>query len=133
MRVSFLMKQQQYWSLFIALDVKEDTAYNYHYSYLQQHVLYLWVIGVRPVLISIDHRSGAALDNRTGGGMFPISSTLHLRLPCTFEMQLFDKIKTQSMGACKNLHSLSGRVLGGGRLSLKFFSSSQNTKRDIHF
>ena len=26
------------------------------------------VIGVRPVLIRSDHRPGAALDNRTGGG-----------------------------------------------------------------
>ena len=33
-----------------------------------------WVIGVHPVLISIDHSSRAALDNRTGGGGFPISS-----------------------------------------------------------
>ena len=29
------------------------------------------MIGVRPVLISSDHRPGAALDNRTGGGGFP--------------------------------------------------------------
>ena len=27
-----------------------------------------YVIGVRPVLVSIDHRSGEAVDNRTGGG-----------------------------------------------------------------
>ena len=30
------------------------------------------VIGVRPVLISNEHRPGAAIDNRTGGGGFPI-------------------------------------------------------------
>ena len=27
------------------------------------------MIGVRPVLMSYDHRPGAALDNRTGGGI----------------------------------------------------------------
>ena len=34
------------------------------------------VIGVRPVLISNGHRPGATLDNRTGGGGFPIKRNL---------------------------------------------------------
>ena len=33
-----------------------------------------YLIGVRPVLISIDHHSRAALDNRKGGGGLPIAS-----------------------------------------------------------
>ena len=69
-RVSSLMKQQQYWRnwrLFIAQDAEKDHLYNYSHLYLQQHV-YHSITGIRPVLISIDHRSGAEVDNRTGGG-----------------------------------------------------------------
>ena len=36
------------------------------------------MIGVRPVLMSNDHRPGAALDNRNEGG-FPIWKNQHIR------------------------------------------------------
>ena len=64
-RVSLLLIQQQYWSLFIALDVKEDKAYNYYYSYLQQHVHH--IISNRCTTCTYKHWSSsrAALDNRT--------------------------------------------------------------------
>ena len=40
------------------------------------------VIGVRPLLMSNDHRpTAAALDNRTGGGGFQIYKNLHFVLP----------------------------------------------------
>ena len=46
-----------------------------------------WVIGVRPVLISIDHCSRAALDNMTGWGVFPISSISQLSFLQTMKMK----------------------------------------------
>ena len=38
-----------------------------------------WVIGVHPVLISIDHSSRAALDNRTGGGVSQYQVSLNIQ------------------------------------------------------
>ena len=66
------MKQQQCMRLFIAQGDEKDNIYNYNKTnsrliqdYNSTYTISC-VIGVRPVLISNDHRPGVSLDNRTG-------------------------------------------------------------------
>ena len=62
------MKQQQYLRLFIAQDAEKDNIYNYIiYDYNSTYTISCGIAG-HPVLVSTDHRPGAALDNRNGGG-----------------------------------------------------------------